>query len=70
MIKRICNMCGKEMDVYDLQENFSLHSRIGYGSVFDEDKIDIDLCCSCFDKTMKEYIIPNCTITPVTEEYR
>ena len=54
-----CDICGKVLDEFDLQENFGLHyNNIGYGSKFDGEKINIDMCCGCFDKMMIEYIIP------------
>jgi len=68
LIVRKCNMCGKDLDVFDQQENISYHSRMGYGSKFDLCQVDIDLCCSCFDKVMDEYIIPNCLLDPISEE--
>lgn len=67
MIVRKCNICGKELDFYDIQEKLSFHSHMGYGSKFDLCNIDIDLCCNCFDQLMDEYIIPHCAIDPVRE---
>ena len=37
--KQVCNLCGKELDFFDRQENFTIHTRIGYGSVHDGDKV-------------------------------
>lgn len=55
-----CDMCGREFDDFDAQENFGIHYRnVGYGSKFDESHIHIDLCCRCFDKMMENYVIPN-----------
>lgn len=63
MIKKVCNMCGKEFDFWDEQENFHIHEQnIGYGSKYDGDKLCLDLCCNCMDK-----IIEMCTINPVIE---
>ena len=67
MIVRKCNLCGKELDVFDLQEEISYHSHMGYGSKFDLCHVDIDLCCKCFDRLMDQYIIPNSLINPVSE---
>lgn len=54
-----CNMCGKKFDDLDRQNGFGLHySNIGYGSQYDGESIDIDLCCDCFDKMMVEYVEP------------
>ena len=60
MTKTVCNLCGKEFDEWDIQEDLGLHYTAGYGSKFDGDTIDCDLCCSCFDKLLNEYLIPKC----------
>ena len=59
MAKRIyCNKCGKEMDEFDIQEQFQIQTRLGYGSKYDGDMLDIDLCCECMDKLIEECEIP------------
>lgn len=68
MMKRVCNMCGKDFDEMDTQEDFGLHYHVGYGSGFDGSIINADFCCDCFDRLMNEYIIPNSKISPVEEE--
>lgn len=60
MKKKICNMCGKEMDLFDAQENFSLRREIGYGSRYDGEILELNLCCDCMDR-----IIEQCKIRPV-----
>lgn len=66
MIKRVCNICGKDFSFWDTQEGFGFHyPRVGYGSEFDGSTIELDLCCDCFDKLMNDYIIPKCKISPV-----
>lgn len=67
MVKRVCNVCGKDFDEWDTQEGFGFHYHVGYGSGFDGSRINLDLCCDCFDKLMNEYIIPNSKISPVEE---
>lgn len=67
MVKRVCNMCGKDFDMWDEQEDFSIHRHVGYGSGFDGSLINLDLCCDCFDKLMNDYIVPNSKISPVEE---
>ena len=64
--KTLCNLCGKEFNAYDEQESFGIHTRVGYGSRFDGDSIDLDLCCECFDKLMYDLIL-QCKINPVIE---
>lgn len=65
MYKTICNMCGKEFDRWDEEENFSFHSMIGYGSKYDMSEFDLDLCCNCMDRMLDEYLIPECQYPPL-----
>jgi len=44
-----CSMCGETMDEWDAQENRAFRDRIGYGSKYDNDNLDIRWCCNCFD---------------------
>lgn len=67
MRKRVCNMCGKDFDIWDNQEDFALYRNVGYGSGYDGCKIELDLCCNCFDKLVREYIVPNCKINPIED---
>ncbi len=53
-----CNKCGKKMDIFDIQEHLSLQGRFGYGSKYDGDDYDLDLCCECMDKLIDECVIP------------
>lgn len=64
--KTLCNVCGKELDEYDEQEHFGLHTRVGYGSKHDCSDVDLDFCCDCFDKLMDK-LVPQCKINPITE---
>lgn len=66
----VCNVCGKAFDTWDKQENFGIHTQVGYGSRFDLSTIDLDLCCECFDKVFGEHILPSCKINPITGEYK
>lgn len=60
--KTFCNMCGKQFDLFDEQEEFSITRTIGYGSRYDMCSLRLDLCCKCMDK-----LIGQCVISPVTE---
>ena len=63
MIKTICNMCGKEFDFWDMQEDFHIEKdEIGYGSKHDGMHLKLDLCCSCMDS-----LIDRCIIPPIAE---
>ena len=53
-----CNKCGKKLDIWDIQENFSMQRHLGYGSRYDGDNLDLDLCCDCMDKIIEECAIP------------
>ena len=64
---RFCNMCGKRMDFWDVNEDNTIHTRAGYGSKYDEEEIELHMCCECFDE-----IIDQCVISPLSsrkEEY-
>lgn len=62
-----CNMCGKELELTDVSA-LHAHSVIGYGSKYDGDKIDLNLCCDCCDIIL-DYILPKCKISPLEENY-
>lgn len=57
-----CNMCGKKFDIWDVQENFSITRRLGYGTKYDGDDLRLNLCCDCMEK-----LIDACDLSPVTE---
>lgn len=57
---RYCNICGSKMDFWDIQEDYTIHTTAGYGSKYDEEEIELHICCDCMDK-----IIDRCAISPV-----
>ena len=57
-----CNMCGNEFDIWDYEEDFHIHTLLGYGTAYDGDRLHLRLCCSCM-----ESIINNCKIDPIVE---
>ena len=60
----ICNMCGKQFDIYDTQEDFSIYrENIGYGSKYDGNSVELDLCCECADK-----LFDACKLSPIVEK--
>ena len=63
-----CNMCGKDFDDIDMGFKFGVHCRIGYGSQYDGDKVDLDLCPECFDKFIHN-LRKKCKIDPIVECY-
>lgn len=56
-----CNKCGKQLDILDLQQGFHIENRLGYGSKYDDDNLELDLCCKCMDE-----LIDSCKIHPTT----
>ena len=60
MKKTICNMCGNEFGIWDEIEGFSIHKKCGYGTKFDGEDLELDLCCSCMEK-----LIESCSVNPV-----
>lgn len=66
--KVTCNMCGREIYMWDEDNGFSIDTRFGYGSKRDGEKIQLDLCCNCMDK-VADYVIQKCKINPIAEEW-
>lgn len=62
MEKKVCNKCGKEFDLWDEQENFTILTPLGYGVKYDGDYLDLKLCCTCM-----EWLIDECTVSPIKE---
>ena len=59
-----CNLCGKELDIFDIQNNFTIHKEtVGYGSAYDGDGIELRLCDGCFDR-----LVCSCNVSPVISE--
>lgn len=50
----LCSRCGKPLDVFDTEQGFSIHKKIGYGSEYDGCTINLDLCCDCIDWLIKQ----------------
>ena len=45
------------MDVWDVQEDYTIHTRIGYGSKYDEEEIELHICCDCMDKIIDKVFL-------------
>lgn len=60
---KVCNVCGNKFDMWDEQENFGLDTMVGYGSKYDETRIQFHICCSCFD-TLYDKFKKICVIPP------
>ena len=59
----VCNRCGKDLDIWDAQQGFSIHTTVQYGSVHDGETITLRLCCECFDQ-----LLDACKVSPVVGE--
>lgn len=59
---RYCNICGSRMDFWDIQEDYTIHTTAGYGSKYDEEEIELHICCDCMDK-----IIDSCAVSPLAK---
>jgi len=55
-----CNMCGKKLDEFDLNQHFYLNKIVGYGSKYDGEEIRLRLCSDCMDD-----LIDSCAVSPV-----
>lgn len=63
---RICNMCGKHLDVYDVNNDFTIaKKKIGYGSFYEGESTELRLCNKCFDN-----IAAGCEIPPFLDVVR
>lgn len=58
--KIICNLCGKEFDIWDKKEGFVIHKRCGYGTKYDGETLNLDICCDCMER-----LIESCAIFPM-----
>ncbi len=61
-IEITCNKCGKAFNIWDIQEMFSIHKNLGYGTRYDGDRLEIDLCCDCMND-----LIEQCVVSPIIE---
>lgn len=57
-----CNLCGKELDEFDIQQQAEIHIHLQYGSAYDGDYLNLQMCNKCMDM-----LIGQCAISPVTE---
>ena len=57
-----CNLCGKEFNIWDYEENFQIHTLLGYGTAYDGDELHLRLCCDCMNE-----IIEDCYFSPIRE---
>lgn len=60
MNHKVCNLCGKKLDFWDIQERNTIEKTIGYGSKYDGARLSLRLCCKCMDD-----LIDRCEASPV-----
>lgn len=57
----VCNKCKKEFDIWDTHNGLIINKIMGYGSRYDGEKINMNICCDCMDD-----IIESCLISPMS----
>lgn len=62
MIEQYCNKCGKKLDLWDKQENFSINRHLGYGTKYDGCVMRLSLCCDCM-----EQLVDSCALFPISD---
>jgi len=63
MVKEcFCSKCGKKFDIWDCQEDFRIHRQLGYGTKYDGDKLELNLCCKCVEE-----LIDTCVLNPIID---
>ena len=63
---RVCSICGKRFDNLDIQEDHRIKHYFGYGSRYDLQIFEADLCLSCFDKII-DMVLPLFPSSPLRE---
>ena len=63
-----CNMFGKQLDEWDIQEKFGFDYYIGYGSRHDLEHVKARFCCDCFDRIL-DRLVEECKTSPIVGEY-
>lgn len=58
----LCNVCGKELDPWDVNSGVEIHKTLGYGSLYDGKEVKVKMCCVCFDK-----LLIKCEVDPFVE---
>ena len=61
--KTTCTMCGTEINRL-LEWYYSYKGFFGYGSKYDEERIELTLCCDCIDRVV-DLIRPLCKTDPL-----
>ena len=58
----VCNLCGKRLDLLDLQNRLFICKTLGYGSEFNGKRVDLRMCCNCFDR-----LVEGCDVAPIDQ---
>ena len=53
----VCNRCGRSLDFWDKQEDFSIIKKLGYGTKYDGQRLRYRVCCSCIEDLIFECVI-------------
>jgi hypothetical protein len=57
----VCNKCGKTLDIWDIQEDFTLQKKLEFGTKYDRLQLKLRLCCKCM-----ENLIDECEVSPLS----
>lgn len=55
-----CNKCGRQFGKFDT--GFNIACFMGYGSKYDGEMLDLNMCCDCMDK-----FIDSCKLSPILQ---
>lgn len=58
--KCFCNKCNKEFNIFDIHNGLKIKRVMGYGSTYDGDDINLNICTNCLDE-----LINSCLINPI-----
>lgn len=61
---KVCNVCGKHLEVLDRDPDYTIGIRMGYGTDHDLEYAEIHMCCECLDK-----LVGSCVVNPIVGEY-
>lgn len=55
----VCNMCGATLSIVDEIEDYSIiKDPLGFGTIYDGNKLDLHICSSCLEKLIQACALP------------
>ena len=64
----ICNLCGKELDMFEEVTTSHVDIPFFYGSKYDGEHLKLSLCATCYDQ-IADNLISACKVKPEFENY-